>query len=90
MTKQLQRTLVTPLDWGLGHATRCIPIINELLKNKVDVIIAGNGRSLELLKKEFPNLKFLNLHAYDIRYFSKNMYFNIFMWLILSKLIILL
>ena len=52
--------LVAPLHWGLGHATRCIPIINKLLKNKADIIIAGNGRSLELLKKEFPKLKFLN------------------------------
>lgn len=81
MINQGQRVLVTPLDWGLGHATRCIPIISTLLKNKADITIAGNGRSLELLKKEFPKLTFLNLPAYDIRYFSKNMYFNIsFQW----------
>ena len=25
--------LVAPLNWGLGHATRCIPIINALEEN---------------------------------------------------------
>ena len=37
------RILVAPLDWGLGHATRCIPIIKELLGNDCDVWLAGEG-----------------------------------------------
>jgi len=60
----MKKVLVTPLDWGLGHATRCIPIINELLKRNCTVIIGGCGESLELLKKEFPALTFLTLPAY--------------------------
>lgn len=75
--KKPKRVLVTPLNWGLGHATRCIPIINELLLNGFEVVLASDGRSLDLLKKEFPKLKAIELPAYDIRYSTDNMLFNI-------------
>jgi UDP:flavonoid glycosyltransferase YjiC (YdhE family) len=60
--------LVAPLDWGLGHATRCIPIIKELIKQGVTVIIAASGAQKTLLKQEFPGLKYLEIPGYHIRY----------------------
>ncbi len=62
------RILVAPLDWGLGHATRCIPVIRELLEQHCDVWLAGEGRQKELLKTEFPDLPFLDLPGYRIIY----------------------
>ena len=47
------RILLAPLEWGLGHATRCIPIINELIKQNCEVLIAVEGATEHLLKKEF-------------------------------------
>lgn len=66
--QQKKRILVCPLDWGLGHATRCIPIIRLLLKKNLEVIIAADNRPLELLKLEFPNLEFIRFKGYDIQY----------------------
>jgi uncharacterized protein (TIGR00661 family) len=63
-----QRILICPLDWGLGHATRCIPIIHELLRNNAEVIIAADGRPFDLLRNEFPELLFIRLKGYDINY----------------------
>ena len=63
--------LVAPLDWGLGHATRCIPIIKELLKQKATVLIAAEKQGLALLKKEFPQLAFLDLPGYRVKYSSQ-------------------
>ena len=60
--------LVAPLDWGLGHATRCIPIIYELIGQKVQVIVAANPVQIILLKSEFPDLEFIETEGYDIRY----------------------
>jgi uncharacterized protein (TIGR00661 family) len=60
----MKRVLITPLDWGLGHATRCIPIIRELLKSGCEVMVAGSGDSLLLLKAEFPSLKFFSIPGY--------------------------
>lgn len=65
---QLKRILVCPLNWGLGHATRCIPLIRLLLEKGADVIIAADGRPLELLKLEFPDQKFIIYPGYNITY----------------------
>src|SRR6476620_11024513 len=62
------RVLVAPLDWGLGHATRCIPIINTLLTNNCDVWLAGEGKTLTLLQQEFPQLPCIPLKGYNIYY----------------------
>jgi uncharacterized protein (TIGR00661 family) len=68
------KILVAPLDWGLGHATRCIPIINELLQLECEVIIAANGATSSLLRNEFPALIFLPVAGYRIQY-SKYKFF---------------
>ncbi len=60
--------LVTPLNWGIGHATRCIPIINKLIELDFNPIIASDGEALQLLQKEFPKLKSLALPSYNIKY----------------------
>ncbi len=65
---QPKKILIAPLNWGLGHATRCIPIIDELLRQGAEVILASDGAALELLKKEYPHLPCHALPAYDIRY----------------------
>lgn len=62
------RILVAPLDWGLGHATRCIPVIYELIAQNVEVWLAGEGSQETLLRKEFPFLPFLNLTGYRVKY----------------------
>jgi hypothetical protein len=62
------RVLVAPLDWGLGHATRCIPIIKELLNQKCEVIIAAVGAQKAILQAEFPSLTLIEIPGYDIRY----------------------
>lgn len=68
--------LVAPLNWGLGHATRCIVVINELLRCGFNVIIASDGVALDLLKKEFPDFTFLELPSYKIEYTKKSKNFK--------------
>lgn len=48
-----KRILISPLNWGLGHATRCIPIIKALEANNFEPILASDGDALGLLKKNF-------------------------------------
>jgi len=63
--------MVAPLDWGLGHATRSVPIIRELLLRGHNVVVASSGSALALLKDEFPNLTFFELPSYRPRYSSR-------------------
>jgi len=56
------------MNWGLGHATRCVPLIHQFLAKGDEVILGGEGRSLQLLRHYFPQLPFLELPAYNIQY----------------------
>lgn len=74
-----KRVLVAPLDWGLGHATRCIPIINVLKKEGVEVLVAGEGPTLEILVKSLPGIVFLPLKGYRVTYSPKKLFFVVYL-----------
>ncbi|TYA70033.1 glycosyltransferase [Seonamhaeicola marinus] len=76
MKEQKKRILVAPLNWGLGHATRCIPIINALLDNGFEPIIASDGVALALLRKEFPLISSIELPSYNVTYAKKGKNFK--------------
>lgn len=69
-----KRILVAALNWGLGHAARCIPIIRELQLNGYEPVIASDGPALELLKKEFPHLNHIEVPSYNIQYTRNGFY----------------
>lgn len=60
--------LVAPLNWGLGHASRCVPLIQRLLDEGNEVVLGGDGESLTLLRKHFPKLRYVYLAPLNIRY----------------------
>ena len=60
--------LVCPLDWGIGHATRCVPIIDELMEQGANVIIGADKRPLAFLESEYPNLKTVVFPGYEFNY----------------------
>ena len=60
------RILIAPLDWGLGHATRCIPIIQKLMTAGAEVVIAAEGAIASLLHLEFPDIEIIPLTGYGI------------------------
>jgi uncharacterized protein (TIGR00661 family) len=71
----MKKVLVAPLDWGLGHATRCIPIIYSLIALKIEVVIAADGAIKNLLQKEFPDVVFTVLKGYKIHYSKSRRWF---------------
>lgn len=82
------KILVAPLDWGLGHATRCIPLITQLLQLGCKVIIAAEGAQEKLLKTEFPDLVFVHLPGYRIRYSNNKRFFPIKIIMQLPKILL--
>lgn len=66
--KKKPNILVCPLDWGIGHATRCIPIINELIQQDVNVIIGADNLPYALLENEFPQLHLVRFPGYTFTY----------------------
>ncbi|MCD4832323.1 MAG: hypothetical protein K8R31_00895 [Bacteroidales bacterium] len=63
-----KKILICPLNWGLGHATRDVPVIRLFVKHNFEVIIAASGDTYRFLDKEFPELKFINFSGYNVHY----------------------
>jgi uncharacterized protein (TIGR00661 family) len=60
--------LICPLDWGLGHASRCIPLIRQLKARGHHLIIAASGGGLALLQQEFPDIETTHFPGFNIKY----------------------
>jgi len=71
------KVLIAPLDWGLGHVTRCIPIIKELINQKCIVVAAVSGVQKTVLLREIPDLDTVELPGYGIKY-GKNRAMTVF------------
>ncbi len=90
--KNQKHILVSPLDWGLGHATRSIPVIRELMLQGHKVSIASSGQAYTLLKGEFPELMFFQLPSYQPTYSNRiplflKLFFQLpkFLWVIVQE-----
>ena len=65
---KLPVVLIAPLDWGMGHTTRCIPIIKALTNLSCSVLVACNSAQQEIISKEFPDILIVPLKGYNISY----------------------
>ena len=70
-----RKILYCVLNWGLGHASRSIPLIKKLLLNN-EVIVASDGEAGILLQKELPTLAYKMLPSYGIHYKYSSMHLN--------------
>lgn len=66
-----KKVLICPLDWGLGHATRDVQLINRLIENSFEVIIATYGNSYNYLKSEYPELNIVQFPGLKIKYSNR-------------------
>ena len=66
--KEKPLILYAPLDWGLGHTTRSIPVIRAFLEGGCRVLIACNSTQKEILAQEFPELEFTHLKGFGLKY----------------------
>jgi predicted glycosyltransferase len=65
------KVIVCPLDWGLGHATRCVPIIRELMAQGSAVEIGCCASQKKFFQLEFPGMVLHEAPSYNIRYPEK-------------------
>ena len=63
-----RKVLIAPLDWGLGHATRMMPVIRAFQGMGWTVELASGGLAYDLLKKRFPDMPVYRIPSYNIRY----------------------
>lgn len=74
------KVLVAPLDWGLGHATRCVPVVREFLRQGADVELAVVKANANLFREIFPDLRQHVAPSYNVVYPKHG--FNMGLWLL--------
>ncbi len=68
MPSERKTILLCVLNWGIGHAARCVPLIEKWLGENKRVVIASDGAALQMLQGEFAQLQFEKLPPYEVYY----------------------
>lgn len=66
--EKIKNILICPLEWGLGHAARMIPVATELLRHNHNVIFASGEEHLALIHNELPQCSFLSFPGFNPKY----------------------
>jgi len=67
------KVLFAVCSWGLGHATRDLPLIRGILKAGHDLTLVGKGRSLDLLRNELKDrCHYVSIPDYSSAYSEKD------------------
>lgn len=74
------KILVAPLNWGWGHAARCIPVIQKFLTQGHTVVLGGDGSSLIMLQQYFPELTSINFPKLNLHYSSHKSQVTTILW----------
>jgi UDP:flavonoid glycosyltransferase YjiC (YdhE family) len=66
-----KRILIAALDWGMGHTTRLVALLKQLLAQENQLIFTGNPAQCQFIKAEFPEIELAELSGYEIHLDSK-------------------
>ena len=62
--------LICPLEWGLGHAARMIPLARKLREMNNNIIIGSGEEHLALFRNEVPGLSYIKFTGFKPGYSS--------------------
>lgn len=62
------RILLSPLNWGLGHVTRTIPIIKRLIANNNKIYICCDENQEQFYRDYFPDIWYISHKGYPFKF----------------------
>jgi uncharacterized protein (TIGR00661 family) len=71
MPSKKKRILVCPMDWGLGHATRVVPVIRLFLEAGAEVVLGADNKPLAFLRRKFPDSEWVRIPGFRPQYQKK-------------------
>jgi UDP:flavonoid glycosyltransferase YjiC (YdhE family) len=77
MPASAKRILIAPLDWGLGHTTRCVPVIRQLQELGHEVLFAGDERQQAFIRQRFTRIDSIFFEGYRVRYSRRALMFTL-------------
>ncbi len=66
-----QRVLLSPLNWGMGHVSRCIGLIDILLRNDNAIFIACSADQQAVFQQYFKDVTFIDHDGYPFEFGGK-------------------
>lgn len=66
--KRDKNILICPLEWGLGHAGRMVPVARKLLAMGNNVFIGSGENHSEFFRKEVSGLSYIHFPGFRIKY----------------------
>src|SRR5512133_2723084 len=66
-----KKIIISPLNWGFGHAGRMIPLALELHKRGHEIIFCADRAVIPMLSSELPGINIIEIRGLHIRYFRK-------------------
>jgi uncharacterized protein (TIGR00661 family) len=81
------KVFIAPLNWGLGHATRLMPVIKKFNQLGAEIYIGATARALDFLKKEVPYCHFFDFPGYPIKYPRTRFFVTRFMFIIFPQML---
>ncbi|HKC69446.1 MAG TPA: glycosyltransferase [Bacteroidia bacterium] len=63
-----KKIVLAPLDWGMGHAARCVPLLKKLQQQQNSIVIACTTQQQKFLEQEISGVEFVNLFGYNMHY----------------------
>ncbi|MEI8202729.1 MAG: glycosyltransferase [Bacteroidota bacterium] len=57
-----------PLNWGLGHATRCVPLLHYYAAKGYQIMVAADGVAYRYFQNDFPDVQLIHLKGFDVKY----------------------
>jgi len=66
-----QRVLLSPLNWGMGHVSRCIGLIDILLRNDNAIFIACSADQQSIFQQYFKDVTFIDHDGYPFEFGGK-------------------
>jgi len=80
LSTRMKKVLIVPMNWGLGHATRCVSIVKEMINAGHEVYISGSGESGTWFKNYFPHVTFIpDCPDYGV-FYPKKIHFFQWIW----------
>jgi hypothetical protein len=74
---QSKNIIISPLNWGFGHVSRCIPLIYNLLKRNNSIFIACDSTQKSVFVQYFgQKVKFIEHQGYPFQFSGKGNYTN--------------
>jgi hypothetical protein len=65
---KIKNILICPLEWGLGHAARMIPLARRLREMNNNILIASGEKHLALFRTEMPGLTYIHFSGFSPGY----------------------